>query len=214
MIRINLLPGQQRPKAKRGGGSAMGGGGGGLQNILLMVGLVLGVVALAVIFFMRRDELNSTNERVNSLKSEKTELEKVKLEFEDYQRQKQILDQRIAVIQDLQRNRIGGQELLDVVATTVNRVDSLWLTNLGRRGNALNIEGTAASISAVANLVTQLKRAGHFNTVEIKETRQDDRNKAVQTFLFTVSAEFALPGAAKAAEGSAAAPAPAAQRKS
>lgn len=197
MIRINLLPGQARPKSKRGGGAGMGAGagGGGMQGLLLLGGLIVGVGALVVLYFMRATELESVQKRVNDLRNEKSVLERVKLEVEAYQRQKQILDQRIAVIQDLQRNRVGGQELLDVVATTVNRVESLWLTNLGRRGNTLNIEGTAASISAVANLVTQLKRAGYFDKVEIKETKQDDRNRAIQVFLFTVSADFVLPTA-------------------
>lgn len=205
MIRINLLPGQQRPKAKRGGGAAAGGPGAGLQGILLGAGAILGVAILVVVYFLHASELKEIQEAVNQLQNEKARLEKVKLEVENYQKQKEILDKRIAVIQDLQRNRAGGQELLDVVATTVNRVDSLWLTSMGRKGNSLNIEGTAASISAVANLVTQLKRAGYFDKVEIKETRQDDRNKAVQVFLFTVSADFVLPGMTKAPEGAAAA---------
>ncbi len=208
MIRINLLPGQQRPKAKRS--VAMPGGGGSLQGILLLSGAILGAIALAVIYYMRAGELDALKKRVADLESEKARLEKVKIEVENYQKQKEILDQRINVIQELQRNRVGGQELLDVVATTVNRVDSLWLTTLGRRGNSLSIEGTAASISAVANLVTQLKRAGYFDKVEIKETRQDERNKAVQVFLFTVSADFVLPGG-KPAEGAGAA---SAQKKS
>lgn len=202
MIRINLLPGQQRPKAKRG--AAGGGAGAGLQGILLGGGAILGVAILGVVYFMRASDLADTQKRVNDLKNEKARLEKVKLEVENYQQQKEILDKRIAVIQDLNRNRAGGQELLDVVATTVNRVDSLWLTSMGRKGNSLNIEGTAASISAVANLVTQLKRAGYFDKVEIKETRQDDRNKTVQVFLFTVSADFVLPGMKGAQDAAAA----------
>ena len=210
MIRINLLPGQQRPKAKRGAGAGAGAGT-GLQGILLGGGAILGVAILAVVYFMRASDLKDTQDRVNQLKNEKARLEKIKLEVENYQKQKETLDKRIGVIQDLQRNRAGGQELLDVVATTVNKVDSLWLTSMGRKGNSLNIEGTAASISAVANLVTQLKRAGYFDKVEIKETRQDDRNKTVQIFLFTVSADFVLPGT-KAAGGAAAADS--AQKKS
>lgn len=204
MIRINLLPGQQRPKAKRGA-AAGGGPGAGLQGILLGAGAILGVLILVVVYFMRASELKAAQEYVTQQRNEKARLEKVKVEVENFQKQKEILDKRIAVIQDLQRNRAGGQELLDVVATTVNRVESLWLTSMGRKGNSLNIEGTAASISAVANLVTQLKRAGYFDKVEIKETRQDDRQKAVQVFLFTVSADFVLPGMSKPAEGAAAA---------
>jgi Tfp pilus assembly protein PilN len=194
MIRINLLPGQQRPKAKRGAAVGGGGGGGSLSTIMLGMGALVGLVVIVGMYFMRAGEVERKQKEVADLQSKKDSLEKTKKEVEDYQKQKEILDQRIAVIQDLQRSRAGGQELLDVVATTVNKVDSLWLTSMARKGNSLTIEGTAASISAVANLVTQLKQAGYFDKVEIKETRQDDRNKAVQVFIFNVSADFVLPG--------------------
>lgn len=216
MIRINLLPGQQRPKAKRGAGGMTGGGGGGgpLQTILLGIGVLAGLGALGGLYYVRDAELTAVKTEVAQLQKDKERLEITKLEVEEFERQKMILDQRINVIQELQRNRAGGQQLLDVVATTVNRVDSLWLTNLSRKGNTLQIEGTAASISAVANLVTQLKRAGFFDKVEIRETRQDDRNKTVQIFLFVVTAEFALPGSPGAPGRATSGPAQQPQKKS
>jgi Tfp pilus assembly protein PilN len=198
MIRINLLPGQPRPRAKR---AAVTTAGGGMQAALLVLGVVVGLGVIGGVYYMRSGQLQKDKEELARLTDRKNQLDKVKVEVEAFQKQKQILDQRIAVIQELQRNRAGGQELLDVVATTVSRVDSLWLTSLERKGGQLNIEGTAASISAVANLVTQLKRAGYFDKVEIKETRQDDRNKAVQVFLFTVTADFVLPGSKAPAGG-------------
>ena len=51
--------------------------------------------------------------------------------------QKAVLQQRIDVIETLQRNRTGGQELLETVANTVVRVDELWLTSMDASGNAL-----------------------------------------------------------------------------
>ena len=77
---------------------------------------------------------------------------------------------------------------------------------MSRKGNALTIEGTAASVNAVANLITQLKRSGYFQKVEIKETHQDERNTAVQTFLFTLMAEFSLPQGKPVGPAAAAAP--------
>jgi Tfp pilus assembly protein PilN len=68
----------------------------------------------------------------------------------------------------------------------VSRTDTLWLTSVDRKGNALTINGSAGSINAVANYITQLKRSGYFQQVEIKESHQDDSNKAVQIFLFTL----------------------------
>jgi Tfp pilus assembly protein PilN len=82
---------------------------------------------------------------------------------------------------------------LDALANTVVRTDTLWLTSLTRNGNGLTIIGAAGSINAVANFITQLEHSGYFNQIEIKESTQDTKNAAIQTFTFTLTAQFALP---------------------
>ncbi len=198
MIRINLLPGQQRPKAKRAAVAAPG-----MQSILLGVGAIAGLLVLGGMYFLKAGELKEAESVLARQQAEKARLEKVKLEVDDMQSRMRVLELRSETIRTLQRNRVGGQQLLDALATTVNRSESVWLTLLSRKGNVLSIEGTASSVSAVANLITQLKRAGYFDKVEIRESRQDDKQKAIQVFNFVITAEFALP-AEKPAEGAAA----------
>jgi Tfp pilus assembly protein PilN len=99
-------------------------------------------------------------------------------------------------IEQLQHDRMGGQELLDQVANTVSRAENLWLTSMTKKGSALTIEGASASINSVANFITALKRSGYFQKIEIKEAKQDDKNSAVQTFLFSINAEIAPSGPA------------------
>ncbi len=81
---------------------------------------------------------------------------------------------------------------------------------MDRKGDDLTINGQAGSINAVANYITQLKRSGYFNTVEIKESHQDDTNKAVQIFVFSLTAQFGLPQAAGSAPATTGTSAPAA----
>jgi Tfp pilus assembly protein PilN len=109
-----------------------------------------------------------------------------------------VLQQRVSTIEQLQRDRTGGQELLDMVANTVSRTENLWLTEMVRKGNTLQMEGSSASINAVANFITALKRSGYFQKVEIQETKQDDKNTAVQSFTFQITAEITPPPAAQA----------------
>src|SRR5262249_45440654 len=117
------------------------------------------------------------------------------------------------VIEQLQRDRTGGQELLDTVASTVSRTENLWLNSMSRKANALVMTGTSSSVNAVANFITQLKRSGYFQKVEIKETKQSEQSKGVDTFAFELSAEISPPTAAKpAAAGQPGAP-PAAPAK-
>ena len=90
-----------------------------------------------------------------------------------------------------------------MVANTVSRTENLWLTTMTRKGSNLSIEGSSASINAVANFITALKRSGYFQKVEIKETKQDDKNTGVQTFNFQLSAEITPPQTGVTAPGQA-----------
>ena len=41
--------------------------------------------------------------------------------------------------------------------------------------------------------ISALKRSGYFQKVEILESKQDDKNQGVQTFVFQITAEIAPP---------------------
>ena len=188
MIRINLL-GRARPKAAR-------------QAVPLEATLqvVFFAAALLVAFGVLYYNWHSTNQQIIEVRlhiqkqtGEKARLEQLKAQVDEFERQRAVLQQRINIIEALQRNRTGGQELLDALANTVVRTDTLWLTSFTRTGNGLTIIGTAGSINAVANFITQLEHSGYFNQIEIKESTQDTKNAAVQTFTFTLTAQFSLP---------------------
>jgi Tfp pilus assembly protein PilN len=188
MIHINLL-GQARPKAA---GPSLP-----LEatiRIFMLVGAIgLAMVILGIRYVQMNRDLEDTKRQIAQALQDKARLEQVRVEVQRYEQDMGILQQRISVIEELQRNRTGGQELLQMVANTVVRTDALWLTGLSRKGSSLDIEGEAANINAVANLITQMKRSGYFDKIEIKEAKENDLAKNVETFHFTMSAEFKLP---------------------
>jgi Tfp pilus assembly protein PilN len=196
MIRINLL-GQVRPKSARRPVDT----GAALPLLFVGAGIVLGGLFLFYFYHSWSTQLNDENNRIKQLTAEKTQLEQTKQQVEAFEKQKQILTQRVNVIEQLQRDRTGGQELLDMVANTVSRTENLWLNSMTRTGNNLAIEGSSASINSVANFITALKRSGYFQKVEIKESKQDEKTAAsVQTFSFSISAEISPPQAPSAAQ--------------
>src|SRR5215468_12768747 len=193
MIRINLL-GQQRPKSARRPVDT----GAALPVVFIGVGVALGVVVLGFFYYTWQKQLSQENAQIQRLTAEKTRLEQTKLQVEAFEKQKAVLQQRVSTIEQLQRDRTGGQELLDMVANTVSRTENLWLTQMTRKGTSLSLDGSSASINAVANFITALKRSGYFQKVEILESKQDDKNQAVQTYVFQITAEIAPPQAAQA----------------
>ena len=201
MIRINLL-GQVRPKSARRPVDT----GAALPVVFIGAGLVLGALVLGFFYYTWQNQLNKENAEIKRLSTQKADLEQTKQQVEAFEKQKVVLQQRVSTIEQLQRDRTGGQELLDMVANTVSRTENLWLTEMTRKGNTLAIEGSSASINSVANFITALKRSGYFQKVEIKESKQDDKNLGVQTFLFQISAEIAPPPAVQARPASSMAP--------
>jgi len=209
MIRINLL-GQTRPKAARKPVPL----GTALPAVLLVAGLLFGAAILGFYYFTLQKDLNQAQERIKQLRAQKADLEQIKAQVESFQRQRDDLQKKIGVIEQLQRDRTGGQELLDTVANTVSRTENLWLNSMSKKGNALTLTGTASSVNSVANFITQLKRSGYFQKVEIKESKQNEQTKGVDTFAFELSAEISPPQVAKpASAGQPAPPAPAPAKK-
>jgi Tfp pilus assembly protein PilN len=167
--------------------------------VFIGAGVALGLLLLFYFYHSWQTQLNEENARIKQLTAQKTELEQIKLQVESFEKQKQVLQQRVGTIEQLQRDRTGGQEFLDEIANTVSRAENLWLTTMSKKGSTISMDGAAASINSVANFITALKRSGYFQKIEIKESKQDDKNTAVQTFLFTITAEVAPQGNAPGA---------------
>lgn len=193
MIRINLL-GQARPKAAKTAVPVEAT----MQAVMAILALVAAGVVLGIIYYQQSNQYNKTEARITALKAEKANLQQVKQDVDRFESQKSTLQQRIDVIETLQKNRSGGQDLLTMVANTVVRVDELWLTSLTRTGNAINVDGEAGSINSVANFITQMKRSGYFENVEIKDAKENDIKPGVETYGFTMSATINPDGIAAA----------------
>jgi type IV pilus assembly protein PilN len=187
MIRINLLG---VSKAKRRSGGAVPAAI-KAPNVAMIAGL-LAVVTLggnygwylalnhdASQIHVQMQRAEETNRRLASVKSKYTELEKQKNEYEH----------RVNVINELAKEKQGPADLLTTIAATVNRTDAVWLNSMKEDGNAIDLQGMALSVDAVATLMQNLRSTGHFRSVEIKETYQDDKVKEVQALAFTLTCE-------------------------
>src|SRR5712692_4802182 len=128
MIRINLL-GQPRPKAGRKHVPL----GAALPAALLVAAFVFGLAILSLYWFTLRKDLTEEQNRIKQLRAQKTDLEQIKAQVDSFEQQKKVLQAKVAVIEQLQRDRTGGRELLDTIANTVTRTENLWLTSMTRK---------------------------------------------------------------------------------
>lgn len=189
MIRINLL---SIPKSKRGKRTAAAPAVSGSGPNLMIVALVLVVLTAGVnLGWWYRLNREGQHIAADMAKAEKEnrELLQVKARVEQKNKQAEAYQRRVDVIDRLRAAQSGPKDLLATIGDTVNGTDAVWLNKMNDDGPNINIEGTALSIDAVANLMANLKRTGYFKTVEMKESYQDDQVHTMQAFVFTLVCE-------------------------
>ncbi len=187
MIRINLLGVPKPKKGRRGPAISIGGG----ANMTL-VGLVILAAAIGGNYYYY-NQLNSQTQKLQSdlsaAKAENSRLAQTKIRYQERQKQFDLYDHRVKVIHQLQESQTGPVNLMDTIASTVNSTDAVWLATMNDDGNNINLQGTALSATAVANLLSNLKKSDYFKNVEIKETYQDESVKDLQAFQFSITCE-------------------------
>lgn len=192
MIRINLL-GAPKPKNKRSVVPTvsldMGESGSPRSKVLIIVALVAG---LNYAYWNRLDNQSKTIAHNMELAEQKNrELADVKTRYLERQREADNYKRRVDVIDQLRANQTGPVELLNSIGDTINSTEAVWLSTMKDEGNSIDIEGMALSTDAVAALILNLEKSGHFRNIEIKETYQDESYKDMQAFQFTLSCEKA-----------------------
>jgi Tfp pilus assembly protein PilN len=189
MIRINLL---SVAKSKRGKRAAAAPAASGPGPNLMIVALVVVVLTAGVNlgwWYKLNHESQAIAADMAKAEKENRELLQVKARVEQKNKQAELYQRRVDVIDRLRAQQSGPKELLAMIGDTVNSTDAVWLSKMNDDGPNINIEGTALSIDAVANLMANLKRTGYFKNIEMKESYQDDTVHAMQAFVFTLVCE-------------------------
>ena len=193
MIKINLLE-TAKGKGKRGGGGGpsmptMEMGDMGSPKLKVLVVLVL-VSLFNIGYWYRLDhEGKAIAVKMDLAVKTNRELADVKAKFLERQTQANNYKRRVDVIDGLRTNQTGPVNLLAMLGETVNGTEAVWLSKMDDTGAQVNLEGTALSADAVANLIANLQKTGYFRAVEIKETYQDEAIKDMQAFQFTLTCE-------------------------
>jgi Tfp pilus assembly protein PilN len=188
MIRINLLGVPKPKKGKRAATPTMAGDG---PNPLLLgvVVLLIGAAAMAGWWWKLNNDAMAIQKRMDEANRKYAALQIVKQKYEESQKQADLYQRRIKVIDDLRAAQSGPAQLLTMVGDTVNATDGVWLEKMVDQGGSIDLQGMALSIHGVANLMEALQKTGKFKSVEIKESYQDANVKDMQAFVFTLTCE-------------------------
>jgi type IV pilus assembly protein PilN len=195
MIRINLLGAQSKGKNKRSGAASaaavMEVGDVGSPKLKVLVVLILAALVNVGYWYQLDKQHRDIAAKMEVAMRKNAELADVKARYLERQREAENYKRRVDVIDQLRAAQSGPVDLLSTIGTTVNDTEAVWLNSMKDEGASIDIEGMALSTDAVASLISNLQKTGHFKNIEIKETFQDDTYKEMQAFNFTLTCEKA-----------------------
>ena len=166
-------------------------GDSGSPQIKVAIALLLAVGFNGWTWYHLDNEAKTIAKNMQVAEQKNRELAEVKAKYLERQREADNYKRRVDVIDQLRANQSGPVELLNTIGDTINNTEAVWLNTMKDQGASVDIEGMALSTDAVAMLIENLQKTGHFKNIEIKETYQDDSYKEMQAFQFTLTCEKA-----------------------
>lgn len=184
MIKINLLP----VRAARKKESA-------IQQFVL-TGVVVVVIALIVtsLYMVKRvqvatakDEITSSNNKINELKAKIGKLEELKT-------LKEQVKKKLDVLSQLRKNKTGPAQRLSLLSDLTP--ERLWLTNYTESGSEIKLSGVAFTEELIAQFMKALEASNDFMAVELIVSEQTMLAETkLKKFDMTMKLESAVPPA-------------------
>jgi type IV pilus assembly protein PilN len=184
MIRINLVAPERAPKAKAKGPAAAPGA---IQSYLLLALFAGGaLVVCAGAWWFKSAQLKDLDTRIAADEKRQRDLQAIKLQVDQFQQKKAVLENKVAVIEKLRAAQKSPVHMLDEVSKALP--DYVWLTAMDETAGNLRFAGQSNSLAAVADFISALQRSGWFPAADLVSSQE--QNNLVN---FTVSGSFKDP---------------------
>lgn len=203
MAKINLLPwrAERRKQRERE------------FYVLLGATAVAGVMAVLLGYLMMGAKIDNQNARNARLTTEIKKLDEQIKEIEDLDRTRSRLLTRKNAIEQLQANRSQMVHLFDEIVKTIP--EGTRLTGLKQSGDMLTLEGNAESNARVASYMRNIDKSPWMGRSDLKKIENKADSKDIVDVrlpnVFSLSVKLLKVGDQKPDDGSADAPAAAAQ---
>ncbi len=184
MIRVNLI-GAGRKKAKAGIKISLPG----TSTPILLILIALGFIGAGYWWYSTLSgQLADLDSKIKQAQAQKGALDNVIKADQVYEARKKALENRVQVIENLQKNQISPVRALDELSEAVDRTRFVWLSNLDQNNAILTMSGTGTSLNAIADFYTNLTSTGYFKNIDVSNAQDSAGN-----FTFSLKCEFSPP---------------------
>lgn len=182
MIKVNL---SGRKKAKPSAKFA-------LSKSYMPIVLVAVAAAFAGYGYWWYSSLNNQvadlDNKIKQAQAQKAALDNVIKQDQIYEARKKALENRVKVIEGLQKNQVSPVMALDQLSEAVQRTQFVWLSNMEQNNAILTMSGVGTSLNAIADFYTNLTATGYFKNIDVSNAQDSAGN-----FVFSLKCEFSPP---------------------
>jgi len=176
MAHINLLPWREEAEKAK-------------QREYFSILALVAIIAFAIVFSISQffqAKINGQNKRNTYLQNEINILDIRIAEIKTLNEKKIELEQRMEVVEQLQRSRNVGTQVLNEIAKIIP--NGIYLTHLKKKNNTLELEGRSESNNHLANMIREIERSDLFVDAVLESiTSEDAESKLLSDFKMRVS---------------------------
>jgi Tfp pilus assembly protein PilN len=141
-----------------------------VNNVFLVGGVLIGLLIAGGWWFLENRKLTERQEAVARNQAEAQRLEQIIKEVADYQKQKDSLQKRIDLINQLKQNQKGPVRLMDRISQDLP--DLVWIDKMGVSAGLVTIDGRGLNPNAIANFVESIKNDPMFEEPDLGNVTQ------------------------------------------
>ena len=133
-------------------------------------------------------QIADLDNKINQAQAQKAALDNVIKQDQIYEGRKKALENRVKVIEGLQKGQVSPVVALDQLSEAVQRTQYVWLSNLDQNNAVLTMSGVGTSLNAIADFYTNLTATGYFKNIDVSNAQDSAGN-----FVFSLKCEFSPP---------------------
>ncbi|MGI9535021.1 MAG: PilN domain-containing protein [Thermodesulfobacteriota bacterium] len=190
MIKINLIPVEERKQVEGLGQFVFG-----LFIILLVIGAMIAVV------IVQNQKINTIKDETAMVNKRIKELDVIRKKVEKFKVQNKKLEERIKVIAQLEKNRVGPLYVMDALSSKIP--ERAWIDGFSTRGSSASLTGIASSEFVISEFMRSLESSPHFTYINLSKIRNTRvSGQLFKTFGLGVGVNYFKPPDEPAIDGS------------
>jgi len=156
---------------------------------LILLLIVLGSAAAGYSWYTSlTKQATDLDAQIQRALAEKAALDAVIQQNKIWETRKKMFENRVKIIEGLQRNQISPVVALDVLSEAIDRTHYVWLTNLDQNNTVFSMSGVGTSLLAIADFYSSLETTGYFHNIDLANAQDSAGN-----YTFSLKCEFSPP---------------------